>query len=266
MSVRQGRYIIKRVLKGSADTDVTVVVAYDTRANEQLVVLKRWECTDLPIARRAKELIHYEKATEALARVQHPLIPRVLDRFAEGRHYYIVLTYIDGESLEERLKKLLRPISEHEGIGYMNTLLNILISLEQQQPPLRHYDISPANILIERTRKRAFLTGFQIPPLAEQELATQNHRTTRKIVVSPYLPLQDSRYDQRTCIYMLAASLHHALTNYAPPHYPSFPAARMLNPAISPEFNAILSHALIEDPRARYQSYAELKRDLQRLL
>jgi eukaryotic-like serine/threonine-protein kinase len=268
VGVRQGRYIIKRVLTNSEDAKVMVAVAYDTQANEQLVVLKRWGCTDLPLARRAQELVYYEKATEALARIQHPLIPRVLDRFAEGKHYYVVLSYIDGESLEERLQKLLHPITEREALGYMNSLLNVLISLEQQQPPVRHYDISPANIIIERTRKRAILTGFQIPPppLSGKESAGRVHRTTRKIAVSPYVPVKDYPYDQRTCIYMLAASIHHVLTNYAPPHYPAFPPVRTLNPQISPELDAILSRALMEDRKDRYQSYGEMKREIQRLL
>src|SRR5579859_1054676 len=254
-SARQGRYVFERVLKTSEETKVTVAVAADTRANDALVVLKRWECTDLPLARRAKELVYYEKATEPLTRLQHPLIPRVLDRFAEGKHYYIALAYADGESLEERMQKLLRPLPELEVLPYMNTLLNILQALEQQRPPLRHYDISPANIIIEKTRGRAMLTGFQIPsPPSSPEVqnAVSRHRTTRKLVISPYLPIQDKPYDQRTCIYSLAACMHYALTNVAPPHYPAYPPARLLNPDISLALETILSRALAEEPGVRY--------------
>lgn len=268
VNVRQERYTIKHVLKNSEETRVTVAIASDTKASGQRVVLKRWECTDLPLARRAKELVYYERATERLARLHHPLIPRVLDRFAEGKYYYLVLAYIDGESLEERLQKFLKPLPEHEMIGCMNTLLNILMALEQQQPPLRHYDISPANIIIEKMRGRAMLTGFQVPPppLFDAQDSLKRHRTTRKLAISPYLPLRDMPYDQRTCIYMLAASMHHALTNYPPPHYPTYPPARMLNPAISPALELVLSRALMEDSKDRYQSYQEIQRDIKGLL
>ena len=44
----------------------------------------------------------------------------------------------------------------------MNSLLNVLITLEQHG--IHHYDISPANIVIEQKRGRAILTGFQMPP------------------------------------------------------------------------------------------------------
>jgi hypothetical protein len=65
---------------------------------------------------------------------------------------------------------------------------------------------------------------------------------------------------------MLAASMHHVLTNHAPPHYPAFPAVRTLNPLVSPELEAILTRALMEDRETRYQSYAEIQRDVKRLL
>jgi len=269
VSVRQGRYVIKRVLKNNEETKLTAAVAFDTQANDTQVLLKRWECTDLPLARRAKELVYYEKATEPLTRLQHPLLPRVLDRFVEGKHYYVVLTYADGESLEERMQKLLRPLAEREVIGYMNSLLNALMALEQQRPPLRHYGISPGNIVIERTRGRPILIGFQISPPPSSPDAEQkgsNHRTTRKLAISPYLPVQDKPYDQRTCIYSLAACMHYALTNYAPPHYPTFPPVRLLNPNVSVSFETILSRALMEDSRERYRSYGEIQRDIKGLL
>jgi len=297
VNVRQERYVIKRVWKSSEDAStaqktpekrtaqkatekraaqnieeprprVIVAVTSDTQANGKQVVLKRWECTDYPLVRRAKELVYYENATKPLALLRHPLVPQVLDRFAEGKYYYMAFAYIDGESLEERLQKLLHPLPERKVIGYMNTLLNILIALEQQQPPLRHYDISPANIIIEGARGRAMLIGFQVPPPPSSDAnnGSSKHRTTRKLAISPYLPIQDKPYDQRTCIYALAASMHHVLTNYAPPHYPAYPPVRLLNPAISPQLEAILSRALMEDSTARYQSYAEMQRELQRLL
>lgn len=266
-TVRQGRYIIKHVLKQSEETKVLSAIAIDTQNHEKLVFLKRWECTDLPLGRRAKELVYYEKATAPLANFRHPLVPRALERFVEGKHYYLVLEYIQGESLEERLQKRLKAIAEQDVIGYMNNMLNILSALEQQAPPLRHYDISPANIIIESARKRAMLTGFQIPPPPpEQQDTLARHRTTQKIAISPYLPVQDAPYDQRTSIYMLAATMHHALTGYPPPHYPTYPAARTLNPAISPELEIILSRALAENRAFRYQTYADMQRDLRQLL
>jgi len=266
VSVHQDRYTIKRVLKQSEEIRVMTAVATDAQANERQVVLKRWECAS-DLAQRAKDIAHYEHVTEPLARLRHPFVPAVLDRFAEGRHYYMVEAYVDGESIEERLQKLLRPLEERDVLGYMNSMLNVLIALEQHG--IHHYDISPANIMIEQKRGRAILTGFQMPqPLHEPGIPVpvSRKRTTRKLAISPYLPIQDKPYDRRTSIYMLAATMHHALTNIAPPHYPTYPPVRMLNPNVSPTLEAILSRALLEDATIRYQSYEAMRHDVQALL
>jgi serine/threonine protein kinase len=245
-------------------------IALDSAANDRKVILKRWECADSPLERRRREIIYYEKATGRLAAFHHPLVPGVLDRFAEGKHYYLVETYIDGETIEELLQKLLKPLSEREVLGYMNNILNILIALEQQgtgRPPLRHYDISPANIIIENARGRAMLSGFPISPPPQEKLpGSAKHVTTQKIAISAYVPVKDTPFDHRTCIYMLAATMHHALANYPPPHYPAFPPIRAFNPLVSTELEAILGRALMEERSMRYQSYAEMKKDLQQLL
>jgi serine/threonine protein kinase len=270
VALRQGRYTIKHVLRQSEETRIMTAIATDGQARERKVFLKRWECSTEPLAQRAKDVAYYEQVTSLLAKVRHPLLPVILDRFSEGNYYYMVQEYIDGESLDERLQKLLRPLPEREVLNYMNTLLNVLMALEQQRPVLRHYDISPANIIID-TRGRAFLTGFQIapppaPPGSRSTGERGRKRTTRKLSISPYLPIQDRPYDQRTCIYALAASMHYALTDVAPPHYPAYPPVRMFNPAVSPALEGILSRALLEDNTIRYQSYEALKRDIQRLL
>src|SRR5581483_588947 len=141
---------IKHVLKQSEETRVMTAIAHDEQQNGQKIVLKRWECTDAPLTQRAKDVAYYERTTEPLARLHHPFVPKVLDRFAEGSHYYMALTYVDGESIEERLLKFLRPLPEHDVVTYLNAMLNVLMALEQQRPPLRHYDISPANIIIDQ--------------------------------------------------------------------------------------------------------------------
>lgn len=267
VSLHQGRYTPQRILKQSEETGIVVAQSLDERT-QQPVVLKRWECASTPLTQRASDIAYYERATEPLARLRHPLLPRVLDRFAEGQYYYEALNYIDGESLEERIQKLLRPLPEREVLGYLNTLLNVLESLERMQPPLRHYDISPANILIEYQRGRVFLTGFQVPsPPQPQGIRApiRGRRTTRKLLGSPYQPIQDRPYDQRSCIYALAASMHHALTNVAPPHYPAYPPVRLLNTTISSGLEYILSRALLEDAKGRYQSYDEMRKDVQKL-
>jgi len=179
LSVHHGQYIIKRVLKNTLETKTLVALAQDTHAGGQLVVLKRWPCID-PL----KDGQHYETVSAPLLQLRHPLVPRVLDHFIEDRNYYHIQTYIDGESLEERLQRLLAPLSEISVIIWMHTILNILLALEQQMPPASYHfcSLTPANIILDMTRERAFLTGFQLPyrPTIKLNL---------KMAFSPYVPM-----------------------------------------------------------------------------
>ena len=206
LSINQGRYVIKRVLKNTPETKVLVALAQDTYANGQLVVLKRWPCIDI-----SKDPKQYETDSEPLIQLRHPLAPRILADFIEEKNYYHVQTYMVGESLEERLQKLLKPLLEPQVIYYMNILLNILIALEQTWPPdsYRFCSITPKNIILDNTRDRVFLTGFQLP-----------YRKTRKLALSmafsPYMPNDRGGLDQRTLIYSLAACAHYALSNSEP--------------------------------------------------
>lgn len=265
MTARQGRYMILHVLKQQNNAKVTTAIALDTLNNDRRVILKRWECSDSPLERRRREIVYYERATERLATFHHPLVPTVLDRFAEGRHYYLIESYIDGESMADLLQKQLKALTEREVLGYMKSMLNIMMALEQHEPAMYHFDISPSAIMLERGRGRAMLTGYPIPPLPPgASPGTSRNLTTRKIDFSPYAPVRDYVPDRRTCIYMLAATMHHALSN-DPPQFP-FPPIRTLNPLVSPALEAVLSRALQEERELRYQGYAEMKRDIQQLV
>ncbi|MBV9713137.1 MAG: protein kinase, partial [Ktedonobacteraceae bacterium] len=100
VALRQGRYTIKHVLRQSEETRITTAIAIDAQAQERKVFLKRRECSPEPLAQRAKDVAYYEQATGQLAKVRHPLLPVIGDRFAEGNYYYMVQEYIDGESLD----------------------------------------------------------------------------------------------------------------------------------------------------------------------
>jgi serine/threonine protein kinase len=253
LSVKNGRYLIKRVLKNTLETKMLVALARDTHAAGQLVVLKRWPCLD-----PAREARRYETVSAPLLALRHPLVPRVLDHFVEDHNYYHIQTYIDGESLEERLQRLLAPLPERSVLIFMNVVLNILVALEQQMPPGSYHfcSITPTNILLDLTRERAFLTGFQLPS-----------RPTRKLAASsPYIPRESGIYDQRTLMYSLAACAHYALSSIERPVGVVHRAIQSLNAAVSPACDALLQRALHEQSHLRYQRYQEMQEDVKHIL
>jgi serine/threonine protein kinase len=257
LSLNKGRYVIKRVLKNSDDTNVLVAIAQDMQNHGQLVVVKRW-----PMKNLTKDAQQYETVSEPLIKLAHPLVPRILDYFIDGQNYHHVMTYMEGESIEERLLKLLKPLPESVVTNYIDIMLNVLTALEKQLPPLHHQycDITPENIILDNRRERLFLTGFQLP-----------FRATRKLnlstALSPYSPLEGATKDQRTLMYSLAACAYYALSNREPEPQigKALPQIRTLNSAVTPELEAILTRALQTRSKDRYQSYGEMQDDIKNL-
>ena len=93
----------------------------------------------------------FEREAETLKSLDHPAIPRYLDYFELESPTYkgvaLVQSYIDAKSLEQHLKAG-RSFSEADVHQLGRSLLEILIYLHSQQPPVIHRDIKPSNILL----------------------------------------------------------------------------------------------------------------------
>ena len=97
-----------------------------------------------------------------LSRLSHRNLPRIYDHFTDATHWYIVMQYIEGETLEVYLKRAKGghlPLKKVRAIGVQ--LSNVLSYLHAQTPPIIFRDVKPANIM--RTRRgRLYLIDFGI--------------------------------------------------------------------------------------------------------
>lgn len=94
-----------------------------------------------------KALELFEREVEALAALDHPGIPQLLDRVVEdGRTVAIVQTFVEGEDLASRLKK--GPMAPDRFKQALRESLEILVYLHSRVPPLVHRDINPKNIML----------------------------------------------------------------------------------------------------------------------
>jgi len=265
-TLQNGRYVIKKVL-GQGGMGAALL-ASDMRVAGKSVVIKELVSDNTNPTTRKDEVRNFEREVETLAVIDHPLVPNVTDHFQEGTHYFMVQEYVDGENLEDRMKRVNRPMAEQEALNYASQVLDILDYLSQQTPPIVHRDIKPANIIIGAKDKRAHLVDFGI---ARADIARNvKRKQTSALGTQGYAPPEQyqGNADARSDLYALAATLHYLLTNRDPSEYPpfAFPPVRTLNPQLSPEIERVLTRALIIDINNRYQSAAAMKQDIDNIL
>ncbi|MDQ2718076.1 MAG: ABC transporter substrate-binding protein, partial [Chloroflexota bacterium] len=123
-------------------------------------------------------------------------------------------------------------------------------------------------IIIGAKDKRAHLVDFGI---ARADVARNAQKRQTSALGTPgYAPPEQyqGNADPRSDLYALAATMHHLLTNRDPrEHAPfTYPPVRSLNPKLSPDIAGVLAHALVNDITQRYQSAAEMKRDIDEIL
>ncbi|MCI0555788.1 MAG: serine/threonine protein kinase, partial [Anaerolineae bacterium] len=101
---------------------------------------------------------------KTLARLHHPNLPRVSDHFVIGdQGQYLVMDYIDGEDLYQRMERIGK-IIEDEAILIGAAICDALTFLHSQTLPILHRDIKPGNIKIT-PNSQIYLVDFGLVKL-----------------------------------------------------------------------------------------------------
>ncbi|KEF34348.1 hypothetical protein RDMS_08085 [Deinococcus sp. RL] len=148
-----------------------------------------------------------------LARFSHPDIVRVMDLFEEAGTAYLVMEFLEGETLGSRIERGgALPPGEVEAMA--RRVLGALGLVHGAG--LLHRDLKPDNILLEKGG-RVVLIDFG----AARGYAQGQTVSHTRLVTPGYAPLEQygtaARFGPYTDIYALGATLHHALTGQAPP-------------------------------------------------
>ncbi len=260
----QGRYLIQGYIGGGGFGHI--YRAQDTMLHHYRA-LKEAFSSDLHARRQ------FRLEAEFLLNVRHPNLVSAYAVFEENSRLYLVMDYIDGQTLEDiainHIRKTGRPLGETQVLDWIIPICDAASALHQQPVPIIHRDIKPANI------KLSISTGE--PVLMDLGLAKLYARGTQTIgaalAFTPgYAPPEQYQAvgatDQRTDVYGLGATLYYLLTGYQPTEAPARLSAHalraplVLNPMLSKRTNDVVLRAMELDPAARQQTARELSDEL----
>ena len=209
----------------------------------------------------------FKREASAAARVAHPNVVTVYNWGSCDGTYYIVMEYVDGCTLRDRLYPE-GPLAETEALAIGAEIAAALEAIHAQG--LIHRDIKPHNVLLAGDG-RVKVTDFGIAYATGSQHLTQ---TNTVLGTAQYLaPEQILRQsvDQRTDCYSLGVVLYEMLVGQPPfagdspvavalQHaYSRPPAPRERRADLSSEVEEIVLTALAKDPAERYQSAAAFK-------
>ena len=195
-----------------------------------------------------------------LAKVRHPNLPRVIDHFIiadEGE--YLVMDYIDGQDLSQRLERLDGPMTEDEVVWIGAVVCEALIYLHSQTPPIIHRDIKPANLKLTPDGHLVLVDFGLAKLLAQGEMTAVG----AKGVTAGYSPVEQygEGTDTRSDIYALGATLYTLLTKQIPPEaldrilgQSDLEPIEVSNPDVSGPVRAVIEKAMAVRAEDRYQS------------
>jgi len=212
------------------------------------------------IPRGKEELVQRE--TKFLAGLSHPGLPRVVDQFFENQNFYMVMDYIEGETLDAEFIIMGEPFSEEEVIPWMFQLLDILEYLHYQEPPVIYRDLKPSNIIINSDGELKLIdfgTARFFDPVKVKDTFIMG--TPGFAAPEQYGTGQS---DARSDIYAFGATFYFLLTrfNMETARF-VFPPARSLNSGVSPEMEKFLEKCMHIDPRERFETVRDVKEALQ---
>lgn len=154
----------------------------------------------------------FHREARLLAGLRHPNLPRVTDHFILEDRQYLVMDYIEGVDLNERVAEQ-RPTVE-ELVGWADAIADALTFLHTRHPPIIHRDIKPTNLKLQKNG-RVVLVDFGIAKVFDQSQTTTGARGLTP-GFSPPEQYGGQRTDERSDQYALAATLYLLLTNKRP--------------------------------------------------
>ncbi len=254
-SVLEGKYeILKEIGRGGMSI---VYLAMDARLNKQWAVKE--------IIKKGSgendEIIENSLLTEAklMKNLDHAALPRIIDIIDNKTTIYVVMDYIEGESLDKILNEYgAQP--EETVIGWAMQLCDALAYLHSQKPPIIYRDMKPSNIMLKPEGNIKIIDFGIAREYKEKSLAD-----TTVLGTKGYAPPEqyNGQTDARSDIYALGKTIHQLLTGIDPRGGKKYVPVREWNPELTEGIEIIVNKCVEPVAENRYQNCADLLYDLE---
>src|SRR5579871_5099764 len=227
MDVLQDRYrLLSQVGTGGFGV---VYKAIDTQNEDRLVAVKQINLRGLSPQKMIEATDAFNREVQHLTPLRHPNLPRIYDHFTDPDHWYLVMEFLEGETLERYLEDRQRqrsyagagmpgllPLEEIFALAFQ--LCDVLGYLHEQQPPIIFRDLKPANIMHSSTGHIS-LIDFGIA----RHFRPGRTKDTTPLGSPGYAAPEQYGKAQTTArsdLYSLGALLHHLVTGNDPSETP----------------------------------------------
>jgi serine/threonine protein kinase len=208
----------------------------------------------------------FEEEAAAVAKLNHPNIIKVFDFDHEDETYYMVLEYVAGESLHDRLKRLNATDRRMPIQQVVEIIAGVCDAVDYaHKRGMIHRDIKPANVMLS-VQGPAILMDFGVAKI----IGGEQHTATGAVIgtalyMSPE-QVRGERPSERSDIYALGVTLFESISGHPPYEADSamttmmmhvndpIPDVSVLNPDTPPSVKAIMNKALAKNPDDRFQS------------
>lgn len=247
------------------------------------VYLARDEVLDRPVAvklmhremtEQPEQLERFNQEARAVAKLSNPNVVAVIDAGEDQGRPYIVLEYVQGETLKQRISRV-GALDATEALAYgLEVAQGLGVAHERN---MVHRDVKPQNVLIDSTG-RAKLTDFGIA----RELNDEGVTSTGKVIgTTDYVAPEQAMgkdVDPRSDIYSLGIVLYEMLTGDVPFEAENqigvamkhvnedLPDVQVIRPDISAASARVVDRSTTKNPDDRYQTIEEMSDDLQAAL
>ncbi len=267
----QNRYLIVQLIgKGGMGE---VYLAVDQRLGSAIALKRTFFAGDENLGSA------FEREARVLARLRHPVLPKVSDHFGEGDEQFLVMEHISGDDLAKRIEVNAKPFPLSWVMFWADQLLDALSYLHSHEPPIVHRDIKPQNLKLTDENHIVLLDfGLSKTSTGQTNLASGTGSTGSVVGYTPhYAPMEQIRgigTSARSDLYSLSATLYQLMTNVIPADALSradtllngledpIKAPTLLNPEVPPAVSDVILKGMEISQDKRYT----VARDMQKAL